>query len=98
LTGIFNENVTEKEAVKKIGGRTDVVGLSGPDCLSGFISTLNKRTDEITDYSVNRQTGGSAEGLNNEIRVIKRRCYGIFNIRHLFQRIFPDPEGYALFA
>jgi len=98
LTGIFNQNITEEEARKKIGVRTDVVGLSGPECLTGFISTLNKRMDEITDYSVHRQTGGSVEGLNNKIRVIKRRCYGIFNIRHLFQRIFPDSEGYAIFA
>ncbi|HAO19487.1 MAG TPA: hypothetical protein DCQ37_02690 [Desulfobacteraceae bacterium] len=36
--------------------------------------------------------------LNNKIRVIKRRCYGIFNVRHLFQRIFIDMEGYSLFG
>ncbi len=98
LTDIFNQNITKEEARKKIGIRTDVAGLSGPECQTGFISTLNKRPDEITDYSVHRQTGGSVEGLNNKIRVIKRRCYGIFNIRHLFQRIFPDSEGYAIFA
>jgi len=98
LTDIFNQNILKEEARKKIGVRTDVAGLFGPDCLVGFLSTLNKRMDEITNCSVNRQTGGFVEGLNNKIRVIKRRCYGIFNIRHLFQRIFPDSEGYAVFA
>ncbi|MCP4397169.1 MAG: transposase [bacterium] len=26
---------------------------------------------------------GFVEGLNNKIKVIKRRCYGIFNVNHL---------------
>jgi transposase len=26
--------------------------------------------------------------LNNKVKVIKRRCYGIFNVGHLFQRLF----------
>jgi transposase len=30
--------------------------------------------------------------------VLKRRCYGIGNIKHLFQRIYLDLEGYRLFA
>jgi transposase len=30
--------------------------------------------------------------------VLKRRCYGICNIKHLFQRIYLDLEGYRLFA
>ncbi|HBG94234.1 MAG TPA: hypothetical protein DDY14_02690 [Chromatiaceae bacterium] len=33
------------------------------------------------------------EGLNNKIRVIKRRCYGIINTEHLFQRIYLDFSG-----
>ena len=38
------------------------------------------------------------EGFNNKIKVLKRRCYGIFNIQHIFQRIYLDLEGYRLFA
>jgi len=38
------------------------------------------------------------EGLNNKLKVLKRRCYGLFNLEHLFQRIFLDLEGYRLFA
>ena len=53
--------------------------------------------EEISDYFTERRTSGFAEGLNNKIKVIKRRCYGIFNIKHLFQRIFIDTEGYSLF-
>ena len=54
--------------------------------------------DEITNYFLARETSGFVEGLNNKIKVVKRRCYGIFNIGHLFQRLFLDLEGYHLFA
>nr|QNO46689.1 hypothetical protein BAIACGLI_00002 [Methanosarcinales archaeon ANME-2c ERB4] len=30
--------------------------------------------------------------------LIKRRCYGILNVKHLFQRIYLDLEGYSLYA
>ena len=36
--------------------------------------------------------------MPNKIKVIKRRCYGITNIKHLYQRIHLDLEGYAKFA
>jgi transposase len=54
--------------------------------------------NEIANYFINRQTSGFVEGLNNKITVIKRRCYGILNVKHLFQRIHLDLSGYALFA
>ena len=54
--------------------------------------------DEITNYFLDRQTSGFVEGLNNKIKVIKRRCYGILNVKHLFQRIYLDLSGYALFT
>ena len=36
---------------------------------------------------------GFVEGFNNKVKVLKRRCYGIFNLKHLFQRIFLDFSG-----
>jgi len=53
-----------------------------------FLSTLDKWMDGITNYFINRQTIGFVEGFNNKIKVITRRCYGILNVKHLFQRIF----------
>jgi len=47
----------------------------------------------ITNYVINRQT----DGFNDKIKVIKRRCYGILNVKHLFQHIYLDHEGYSLF-
>jgi transposase len=54
--------------------------------------------DEIANYFLARLNSGFVEGLNNKIKTIKRRCYGIFNTSHLFQRIFLDLEGYQRFA
>jgi transposase len=38
------------------------------------------------------------EGFNHKMKVLKRGCYGLFNLKHLFQRIYLDLEGYRLFA
>jgi transposase len=44
------------------------------------------------------ESSGFVEGLNNKIEVLTRRSYGLFNLDHLFQRLFLDLEGYRLFA
>ncbi|MCP4179463.1 MAG: transposase [bacterium] len=38
------------------------------------------------------------EGLNNKIKVIKRRCYGIFKTESLFRRITLDLDRYSIFT
>jgi transposase len=98
LTYIFNRRISKDKAKKEIGIWAELVRLFGMSCFESFLSTSEKRIEEIADYFTGRLTGGFVEGLNNKIRVIKRRCYGIFNVRHLFQRIFIDLEGYSLFG
>ncbi|RZN34552.1 MAG: hypothetical protein EF813_09840 [Methanosarcinales archaeon] len=53
---------------------------------------------QITNYFINRQTSRFVDGLNNKIKVVKRRCYGILNIKHLFQRIYFDLEVHSLYV
>jgi transposase len=98
LTYIFNRRISEDKAEREIGIWSEVVRLFGINLSESFLSTSEKHIEEISDYFSGRLTSGFAEGLNNKIRVIKRRCYGIFNVRHLFQRIFIDMEGYSLFG
>src|SRR6266542_1858879 len=50
---------------------------------------------QITNYFLIRQTSGFVEGFNHKVKVLKRRCCGIFNLGHLFQRLFLDLEGYG---
>lgn len=98
LTAIFDKDLSKKQATRRIKNWRKRVQASGLTCFDSFFTTLDNRMDEITNYFVNRHNSGFVEGLNNKIKVIKRRCYGIFNISNLFQRIFIDLEGYKLFA
>ncbi len=98
LTDIFEKDITKEEAKNKIKAWMKSVKKSKVTCFDTFLSTLDKWMDEITNYFVSRQNSGFVEGLNNKIKVIKRRCYGIPNPDHLFQRIYLDLEGFVLYA
>lgn len=98
LTDIFEEDISKTKAKRKINSWKKRIKKSDLTCFDGFIKTLEKWIEEITNYFIDRQTSGFVEGLNNKIKVIKRRCYGILNTNHLFQRIFLDVQGYGLFA
>lgn len=98
LSAIFETEQTKAAATAAIADWQARVRESGLRCFDRFLTTLSNWMDEITNYFLDRETSGFAEGLNNKIKVIKRRCYGILNPKHLFQRIFLDLEGYRLFT
>jgi transposase len=98
LTAIFNQDVTKRQGKNKLKDWMKRVRASGLNCFNTFLKTLEKWLDEIANYFLSRLTSGFVEGLNNKIKVIKRRCYGILNPTHLFQRIHLDLSGYSLFA
>ena len=98
LTTIFDETPSLPEAQEQIRAWQERVRHSGLSCFDDFLKTLERWWTEITNYFVNRASSGFVEGLNNKIKVLTRRCYGLYNLSHLFQRIFLDLEGYRLFA
>jgi transposase len=98
LTKIFENRITKEQARSQLRGWKGLVRESGIECFDSFLNTLKERMEEITNYFVERQSSGFVEGLNNKIKVIKRRCYGILNRGHFFQRLFIDLRGYELFA
>jgi transposase len=98
LTAIFELNITKSTAKRKIHAWIKRVQKSGLTCFDLFIKTLLNWLEDITNFFITRDTSGFVEGFNNKIKVLKRRCYGIFNIQHLFQRIYLDLEGYRLFV
>ncbi|MFM0515421.1 transposase, partial [Paraburkholderia sp. RL17-373-BIF-A] len=63
-----------------------------------FIATLGKYQPYMANYFKQRRNSGFVEGLNNLIKVIKRRCYGIFKPETLFQRLFLDLQGFKIYA
>lgn len=84
LTTIFEQDLTKEQATRKIKRWRKRVQASGLTCFDSFFTTLDNWLEEITNYFVNRDSSGFVEGFNNKIKVIKRRCYGILNVTHLF--------------
>jgi transposase len=98
LSAIFDTEQSKESATRAITRWIGQVKRSGLKCFDSFLTTLDNWLDEITNYFLDRQTSGFQEGFNNKIKVLKRRCYGITNISHLFQRIWLDLEGFKLFG
>lgn len=98
LTSILNDSLSKGQGKRKIKGWMQRVINSKLTCFNRFLKTLENHMEEITNYFIDRQTSGFVEGLNNKIKVLKRRCYGIINHRRLFQRLSLDLHGYSMFA
>jgi len=97
LTTIFNKSPSRASGVRRLKVWIKSAKVLSDDPFSKFIKTLRYHFDHIANYFVARKNSGFVEGLNNKIKVIKRRCYGIFRCDHLFQRITLDIQGYAMF-
>ena len=97
LTHIYNKHHRKPSAQTKIRKWIKKVEESEVTCLNTFIKTVQKYDEHISNYFIARDTSGWVEGINNKVKVIKRRCYGLLNLKHFFQRIFLDLQGYDLF-
>lgn len=98
LTAIFEQAIPKAVAQRKIRAWIQRVRKSELKCFDDFLKTLETWWEEITNYFVDRANSGFVEGFNTKLKVLKRRCYGIFNLNHLFQRLYLDLEGFRLFA
>lgn len=98
LTLIFEASETKAQARERIEAWRQLVTDSGLDCFDAFLTTLTNWGEEIANYFNGRHSSGFVEGLNNKLKVIKRRCYGLLDPVRLFQRIQLDLEGEELFA
>ena len=98
LTRIFETARTKAEGIEQITRWRQKVEASGLSCFAPFLKLLDAWLDLIANYFHARQTSSFVEGLNNKLKVLKRRCYGLSNLGHLFQRITLDLEGYRRFS
>lgn len=98
LTEIFDKSPSKIEATLSILTWVDRVKSSSLSCFDSFLTTLNNHLDSITNYFLGRESSGFVEGLNNKIKVLKRRSYGIFTSSRIFQRLWLDLQGYHFFA
>ena len=98
FTQIFEGRYTKHGAQRAIRAWCKQVLKSDIKEFDSFLTTINNWMDEMTNYFLEGWTSGFVEGFNNRVKVLKRRCYGIFDIERLFQRIALDLNGYQTFA
>lgn len=98
LTDIFEHQETKAGAQLAIQSWYQKVFKLDLKAFEPFLTTLDNWLEEITNYFVERQTSGFVEGFNNRLKVLKRRCYGIFDVKRIFQRLTLDLRGYERFS
>lgn len=94
LTIIYNTRHKKETAERKMKAWVAKVESSSVSCSNKFTKTLARYETYISNYFIRRETSGWIEGISNKVKVIKRRCYGILNVKHFFQRLFLDLRGY----
>jgi transposase len=98
LTKLFDTPMSKRKGKSRLKKWMKQVRASALSCFDSFLTTREKRLDDVANDFIDRHTSGFVEGFHNKLKVIKRRCYGILHVTHLFQRIQLDLYGYSLFA
>jgi transposase len=97
LTDIFEDSYSKAGAKCAIRAWCKRVKKSGLSAFDSFLTTIDNWLDEITNYFLEGHNSGFVEGFNNRVKVLKRRCYGIFGTCRIFQRLILDTQGYQRF-
>ncbi len=66
-------------------------------CFNKFLKTLRNHWNEIASYFDKRASSGFVEGINNKLKTITRRSYGLKRVDSLFRRLWLDLNGYRYF-
>ena len=98
LTTIFDTARSKAEGIRRITAWRRKVEASGLTCYASFLKLLDDWLDPVANYFRHRHTSGFVEGFNTKLKLLKRRCYGIYNLSHFFQRMILDFRGYQRFS
>jgi transposase len=99
LTAIFNMNLEPNEGRLRLEKWATKVASSTVTCFDKFLTTLQNHLTEIANYFDTRANSGFVEGINNKLKTITRRSYGLKRVDSLFRRLWLDLMGYKrLFA
>src|SRR5512143_3543936 len=93
LTAIFEYSSDRVTAQTRLHRWGELVKAAGITCFDKFLTTLQHWQDGILNYFNGRHTSGFVEGLNNKLKLLKRRCFGLDHPIKLFQRLWLDIEG-----
>jgi len=93
LYAIFETEKPKEDAKKTINEwiqKAEKYETKGFNPFTSFIETYHKYEDNILNYFTHRMSSGPVEGLNNKIKVIKRRGFGFRNVANFAKRLFLD--------
>ena len=93
LTAIFDHRPDRATAQTRLQRWTEQVKATGLSCFDKFLNTLHRWQDGILNYFEGGHTSGFVEGLNNKLKLLKRRCFGLDDPVELFRRLWLDIEG-----
>jgi transposase len=85
LRHIFECDSTQDKALKRLQKWTLIAEKEA--LFPQFRKTLANWTDRIANYFHHRTTSGIVEGINNKIKLIKRRAFGFRNFAHFRLRV-----------
>lgn len=97
LTAIFNMQMSPDEGRRRLEKWAAKVERSAVNCFNRFLNTLRNHLTTIANYFHSRANSGFVEGLNNKLKTITRRCYGIKLVDSLYRRLWLDLHGYQYF-
>ncbi len=87
------KEISKGDAKEKIDAWCESAELyetKGFNPFTSFIKTYRNFEENILNYFTHRMSSGPVEGLNNKIKVIKRRGFGFRNVVNFAKRIFLD--------
>lgn len=98
LTAIFESTPDRATAQRRLQLWVEQVTASGLSGFDQFLNTLHNWQDGILNYFAGGHSSGFVEGLNNKLKLLKRRCFGLDDPVELFRRLWLDIEGARLWA
>lgn len=91
LRDVFESQITSDEAFWKILAWTE----SSSKYFPKSCQTIKRWIDEIVAYFDHRTTQGAVEGINQKIKLIKRRAYGLTNFDNFRRRVLLNWHFYS---
>jgi len=85
LRHIFECSSTKEKAISRI--QKWILIAEGKGLFPDFRKTLTNWLDRIANYFWRRTTSSIVEGINNKIKLIKRKAFGFRNFEHFRLRV-----------
>lgn len=90
---VFETAPDRTTARDELADWVEEVEQSGLSSLTTFVTTLRRWSEVILNYFHERLSSGFVEGLNNKLKLIKRRAYGYRNFVHFRLRVLVECDG-----